>query len=387
MKKLVDKNLILALILAAAGWLAVFFIVGPLEINDSIKLAEVMRWFEGKPCLFQCDFTADSYSVYPIFRPLAPLLAIPLGLIGGEETGLLILSFLFYLASVYLVFKITDLIYESKKQAFLASILWAFAISAIKYSVSAHATDVGAWFFCLLSVFLTLLYFKKRQNRWLVWNGLITGLGVLMKENGGLGVLFFAAMVFLSGEFNFREKFLKLIKFGIFFLMPVVFWDVCVSTFTSFSRFDFLSTDVATYAQGKPSLATFFILQHFLSLLTTFGLLGWLLIFFGGLEEWRIKNKERIKIILALVPFSLISWLWVSGDSRHAFIIGALGALLGSFGLINLEKLFPNKRIGQLLTILAVCLYITLNYSAFYLNDSLPFLDFYDIFYFFGGRF
>ncbi len=84
-----------------------------------------------------------------------------------------------------------------------------------------------------------------------------------------------------------------------------------------------------------------------------------------------------------MVPFSLVSWLWVTGDSRHAFIIGTLGALLGSYGLVSLGRMIKNKKAALTLTILIIFLYIVFNYSAYYFNDCLPFIDYNDIHYFF----
>ncbi len=210
MKKLPNKNLILALALAAINLIGIFLIFGEAKVSEVGGLVNVMHCLEGsKECIFEgLRFT--------IFRPLAPLLAIPLGLFLGERTGLLVISIVFYLFSTYFIFKITDLIYKNQKQALLASILFAFAVPVLRYSSSAHPTDNGSWFFCIVSVYLTLLYLKKRKENIIIWNGLFTGLGMLMKESGSLGILFFLAILLLFKEFNLKAKVWKLIKFGIF---------------------------------------------------------------------------------------------------------------------------------------------------------------------------
>ena len=200
-----------------------------------------------------------------------------------------------------------------------------------------------------------------------------------MKESGGLGILFFAAMLLFSKEFGFREKVLKIIKFVSIFLIPIIFWEAFVSILTPFSRSYFFPALITADTTTK----SFRILQYALSLFVAFGLLGWLLIFWGVLKEWKNKNKERIKILLALVPFSFIFLAWPNPAHRHVFIIGTLGALLASYGLINLKNLFKNKTIGLVLVIIIISLYIIFNYSAYYFNDSFPFIDFNDILYFF----
>lgn len=377
MKKLPNKNLIIALVLAVINLIGVFLIFGQARVGEVETLINLMHWLEGKV------FILKGLGWY-FFRPLAPLLAVPLSLITGEERSLLILSIVFYLFSVYFIFKVTDLIYGNQRQALFASILFAFAVPVLRYASSAHPTDVGSYFFCIVSVYLTLLYLKKRQENLIIWNGLFTGLGILMKESGGMGILFFIMVIFLTKEFRLKEKILKLIKFGAPFLIPVIFWQTLISLTTPFShsQINMVLTAKNHYLMG--SSAIFYILQHFLALFVTFGFLGWLLIFFGGLKEWQNRNQARIKILLALVPFSLVSFLWPPADSRHAFIVGTLGVLLGSYGLVNLKNMFKNKKMALLLTTLVICLYIVFNYSAYYFNDSLPFIDFENILHFFS---
>jgi len=301
----------------------------------------------------------------------------------GKGAGLLIQGIVYYLLSVFLIFKITELVYKNQKQALFASILYAFAVPALQRALCLHVTDIGPWFFNIFSIYLTLVYFKKRNEKLIFLNGLICGLGTLMQENGGLAIIFFVAMVLLSKKFGFKEKVLKIIKFGSIFLIPIVFWEVLISALTPYSHLDLFSHVIGTELIKKEGATkTFRVLLYLLSSFVAFGLLGWLLIFWGALKEWKDKNKERIKILLALIPFSFIFLAWPCPSPRHVFIIGTLGALLGSYGLINLKRIFKNKTIGLVLVIIIISCYIVFNYCAYYFNDSLPFIDFEDLLYF-----
>lgn len=371
-KKGLNKYLIFALILAIVNLIVLFIIFGTSKTPDTLTLINVTHWIGGmeyEPELIRLS----------IFRPLAPLLALPFEILG-EGMGLLIQTIIFYLLCVYFIFKITEIVYENQKQALFASILFAFAIPALKYSLFFYTTNVGTWFFCIFSVYLTLLYFKKQNEKLIILNGLICGLGVLMKESGGLAILFFAAMVLLSKEFRFKEKVSKIIKFGAFFLIPIIFWEILVFILTPFSHLYLFGKIKVVIDEGPTK--TVRALQYILALFTTFGLLGWLLIFWGALKEWKNKNKQRIRILLALIPFSFIFLAWPQPASRHALIVGTLGALLGSYGLINLKNIFKNKKVGLILIIVILSLYIIFNYYSYYLNDALPFIDFEDILYF-----
>jgi len=373
-----NKYLIFALSLAIVNLIVIFLIFGIFKNTESRSLIETAHWISGM------EYDPIAMCGGAALRPLAPALSLPFEALG-EGTGLVIQSIIFYLLCVYFVFKITELIYKDGKQALFASILYAFAIPALKYSLAFHTTNVGSWFFCIFSIYLTLLYFKKQNEKLIIFNGLISGIGVLMKESGGLGILFFAAMILLSKEFGFKEKVLKIIKFASIFLIPIIFWEVLVSilapSFQVTSHSKLLSHTITYEIKGGPT-ESFRVLLYGLSLLTTFGLLGWLLVFWGALKEWKNKNKERIKILLALIPFSFIFLVWPCPDPRHVFIVGTLGALLGSYGLINLKKIFKNKTIGLVLVIIIISLYVIFNYYSYYINDSLPFIDFEDLLHF-----
>ncbi|MFZ5559780.1 MAG: glycosyltransferase family 39 protein [Patescibacteria group bacterium] len=367
-----NKYLIFALILAIINLIAVFLIFGVLIEKESRALIRAAHWMMGR-------LEDPLVSVWiSIFRPLAPLLSLPFEFLG-EGMGLLIQSIVFYLLAIYFIFKITEIVYKDQLQALFASIFYAFAIPALNYSLAFKATNFGSWFFCIFSIYLTLLYFKKRHEKLLIFNGLISGLGFLMKENGGLGILFFIAMVLLSKEFGLKEKVLKIIKFSAFFITPIILWEITVLVLTPFSHLDVFSHVWRTYIIEEGPIKTLSALTHLLALFATFGLLGWLVVLWGALKEWQNKNKERMKILLALVPFSSVSLIWPFPDTRHAFIVGTLGALLASYGLINLKNIFKNKKIGLLLIIVILSLYIVFNYLSYYFDDTLPFIDFENI--------
>lgn len=378
-KKRLNKYLIFALILAIINLIALFIIFGLAKnTNEVPSVLNVMHWMAGMEYIMGYGFEDLAFQ---IFRPLSPLLALPFKNIG-EEVGFLVQTIAFYLLSIYFIFKITELIYKSRKQALFASILFAFAIPVLRESLSSYTMNIGSWFFCIFSVYLTLLYLKNQDEKLVFFNGLISGLGVLMKENGGLGILFFVVAILLSRKFNLKEKFLKIIKFGLMFSTPIIIWEVIVAILTPFSRLNFLARVKKDEIDEGPS-KILRVLHYVLALFTTFGLLGWVLILWGALKEWKNKNKERIRILLALVPFSLISLAWPRPCYRHAFIIGTLGVLLGSYALIGLKNLFKNKKIGLLLITIILILYVVFNYYSYYVNDSLPFIDFENILHFF----
>ena len=307
------------------------------------------------------------------------MLAVPFqGLSRG--LGLIVQNVAFYILSTYLIFRITDLIYKNKEQALFASILYAFAIPWLNVGLG-YMQNAGAWFFVILSLYLILLYFKKPSEKLLIFSGLVSGLGILMKESGGLAIVFFLVLLLLSRNFSFSEKFSKMLRFGVSFLAIPIIWEIIILIFFQpFSHAYMFLVLKKEYIDVIPK--TLVVLKQITALLATFGLLGWFLILFGGWKEWKEKNPERARIILALIPFSLIFLVWVNGDPRHAFTTLAPLVLLGSYALVRLKNAFASKTMGTVLVTFIAGLYIVLNYYSNILVDAVPFVDLNDIYHF-----
>lgn len=380
MLKFPDKYLLIVLLLVLINTAAVFYMFGFQKFGDSDSYIYLVDWFLGKENQIIVE-GGPNISAY-ILRPLIALLAAPFQELS-RGLGIIIQNVLFYFLGAYLVFRITDLIYKNKEQAMFASILYAFAIPWLNVGLG-YMTNAGAWFFVIFSIYLTLLYFKKPSEKLLILGGLVSGAGMLLKETGGLGVLFFATALLLSKNFSFSEKFSKMLKFGVFFLIPPVIWEIIVIIFfPPFSHaylFLVLKKDII---DGASKIKILLALKQATAFLATFGLLGWSLILFGAWKEWKEKNPERARIILAFVPFSLIflAW-WAVGDARHAFTTLGPLVLFGSYALVRLKNAFRNKALGTIVTIFVICFYIVLNHYSNIVDDAVPFIDLNDIYYF-----
>jgi len=350
-----NRYLIFALIFALLNMGVIFLIFGFQKYGDTQGYLDVIYRFQG-----------HEVAVAPerVLRPLGPLLAVPFG-----GAGLIIQNAIFYLFSAFLIFKIVELIYSNpfdklraRKQALLASLFFVTATPVIESGL-AYLTDMGAWFFYLLSLFLTLLYFKTKKEGLVVLNGFLSGLGVLMKENGGLGALFFGLMILLSGEFSIKGKIFKILRFGTFFLIPVGILEILM-----FKYFHFTSLD--WYLSGRASLngeGIFLIFLRYLGQL--FRILGilWIPLLFGLWQEWREKNWERIRVYLALIPASFSFLLWsTAGSARSVFIFAPLGILLASFGCRKIKPFFMA---------LIMLVILGTNYYFCSVNREVPFTD------------
>lgn len=347
----IDKYLIFALIFSLLNAGAIFLIFGFQKYGDSIGYINLIHWFGG-----------ENLEVNPwiALRPLGSLIALPFEFLG-EGAGLILENIVFYLLGAVLMFKIADLIFNNKKQAVLATLFFVTSTVVIEVGLS-YLTDSGAWFFYLLSLFLTLIFFKTKKEWLIVLNGFLSGLGVLMKENGGLGILFFALMVLFSRDFKGREKILKIIYFGIFFFIPVGFLYILFYQYFHYTFWDWYLENLGFAGEGLFLNSLRYLGQFFRIL----GIL-WPLVLIGAWQEWQEKNWERIKIYFALLPSSFSFLLWtVSAGGRSVFIFAPLGILLASGGC---------KKMRPIILALIILAMLVLNYTFVYFNKAIPFTE------------
>lgn len=348
--------MILALLFALLNMAAVFLIFGAQKHSDTLGYIKAIHWFRGE--------NVDVARQW-LLRPLGSFLASPFQFFG-DGAGLIVQNIIFYLLCAYLIFRITEIIFKNKKQAFFAALFFITATPVIEFGF-AYLTDMGAWFFYLFSLFLTLLYLKNKDKNLIPLNGLVCGLGVLMKENGGLGVVFFAMMILLSRKFSGKEKIFKIIYFGIFFLIPIGILQVLMFRYFHFTSLDW-------YLINKTSLVSegLFLtcLRYFGQLFRILGIL-WPFFLLGLWREWQERSWERIKIFLALVPSSFSFLLWTTGGGgRTVFIFAPLGILLASRGLIFFDKKLQKPILIGLFLTLIVC-----HYYFVWINPQIAFVD------------
>ena len=346
------KYLVFALLFTLLNIAVIFVLFGAQKYTDSADYIEVINWLQGQ------GWQTPHYD--RLLKPLGLLLAVPFEFMG-EGAGLVVQNTAFYLLSAFLIFKITELIYRDKKQAMFAAMFFAAATPMLEFGLS-YLVDIGSWFFYLFSVFLTLLYFQKKQESLIYLNGFLSGLGLLMKEHGGLGALFFGLMILFSRDFNIKEKILKIARFAAFFLIPFLAVQILVFKYFHFTYLDW-------YLPNRPTAAEPILLIFLRYLGQLFRILGilWIFIFIGAWREFREKNWERIKIFLFLIPASFSFLLWnVGGGGRAAFIFAPLGILLATYGC---------KKIKPFIMVLIILVILVFNYSFVAVNQKIPFTD------------
>lgn len=360
------KYLILALVFAAFN-LGIFFLMfGFHKSEESYFYIDAINWFLNKK--------GATIALPIIMRPLAPLLALPLDFLG-EGTGLILQSIVFYFLCVYLIFRIVELVFQNQKLALAAVMFFVLTPPILEFGLS-YLIEMGIWFFYFVCLYLTLLYLKSKNTKLIVLNGILCGTGILMKETVMATVLMFGMMILLLDNSAFRKKISNILYFSIFFFAPALLLQIVMFIFFDYTALDWYLYNKATYIEGRAisSLA----IEHLADLFRVLGMIGWPLALIGIFGEWIKRNYQKLKMYLALLPFSFSFLILPTSAGRLTFIFAPLGILLVTSGFDFLKDKMGEKK-GIILATLLILVSGVSNYYFHSINDYFLLLDLKDV--------
>ncbi len=356
MKK--NKTKILLYTLAIVNILVSFFVLKyPIaQMGDPVSYYNAMQFLKGEA------FTP------PI--PLNRLLTVPLMLftsiffgffIGNLYWSMAVINIIFYFLAIYFFYRIVLEIYNDEKVALLSSILF-FSDYVIFTFGTALLTDMGGWFFFILSTFFAIKYYKSYksgaiQKKFYFASIITASVGFLFKEYAALGLV---SLVFLILVLNieWKKRIKQILLAGALFIIIPLIYHLWFYLYYHYSYWDwyFYNYESYAYAPIRPELKYGFHLL--IKVLGWLYLAGWPIFLFGLWQEKKYFDKERIKILAALLPASIMFLIWPSLNQRPMFILVPWLALISGFGL---SKLKNNYMIGAFLAF-----YILMNYFLGY---------------------
>lgn len=272
---------------------------------------------------------------------------------GGEYNGMFVINLIFYFLIVFVFFELVRIIYESKKIALIASILFFTNYCLINYGIT-FRTDIGGWFFFLFSALFAVKYFKKPANeKWYYLSVLTASVGVLFKEYGALGLIPLGVLI-LFLPMSFKEKVKKIFKTAILFLIIPALYHLFIYWRFHFSYIDryLYAVDTTIYNIAQPGINWSIILL--IKVLGWLFLVGWPIFLFGLYQEYKNFNKERAKILLAILPASLSFLAWPGLTQRIAFVFVPWLAMISAYGLSKIKYKY--------IIILILLIYVIVNY-------------------------
>ena len=355
-----NSYLLVSLLFSLLQLVVIFIVYGVRITSDSPSYIQTVNFFIGK----------SSVKPHRLLTPLGPLIATIFQPIGGIVIAFGIENGIFYVLSSILVYLIGEKLYSNKQVAFFASVLFSSATSVITWGI-AVLTDMGVWFFYLLSIFLTLQFLKEKKVEILAINGVICGLGFLMKENSVASVIFFILSVSFSSLFH-KDKFRAIVLFGSLFLIPIIIIQAIV-----FQLFQYTYLDWYVYNLNLYSEAYFTFPRFIIGLVLAFTLM--LPLFVVGLwREVKEKDKSTIsrlrKYLFLTISSSIPIFAWSLLIERFIFLLFPTIIPLSCYGLLEFQNALNKKstnKIARGITILILVIYIVFNNIFLYFRPEL----------------
>jgi len=266
---------------------------------------------------------------------------------GGLFNGMLTANLIFYFLIIYIFYKLVFEIYKDHKTALLSSVLFLSNYSMYNFGV-AYTTDMGGWFFFVLSSLLAVKYFYNNNSRKFYFLAILSSsIGVLFKEYGALGMISLVALILLS-DFSYKRKIKEIAGASLMFLVIPILYNLAFYLKFNYSYFDWYFFSLNTFAPA-------YNIALLIKVLGWVYLAGWPIFIFGLWQEKKFFDKNRSKILAALLPASLAFLAWPALTQRIAFIIVPWLALISGFGLSKIKKTY--------LAVAILIVYILINYS------------------------
>ncbi|MCS5491482.1 ArnT family glycosyltransferase [Algoriphagus limi] len=144
---------------------------------------------------------------------------------GINELAIRINAVLLGLGTAWLVFYLTDFLFQSKRMAFWASLILSSMPFFILFSTF-HMTDSEVMFFWMLTWVLLAKALKEAKWKWWVFAGVSALLGMASKPIMVLVLPSLGLFLFLAGRIkSYGNKFLLFVVISLIGLIPSVVWN------------------------------------------------------------------------------------------------------------------------------------------------------------------
>lgn len=277
-------------------------------------------------------------AVMSVFIPVIP-----------PETSFLIINLLFFFGCILFLYKILNEHLGFKPWHAFVGIAWfACSYPMLKYGF-ALMTDIGGYFFALLSIYIALLSDKRNKPFLLFWAGLTSAIGFTVKETGGLGMLFILFYwMFKVKELGFWNVFKRWLIAGMPFLTISIALQLIVMNLSGYSYADWVGSNEEASGAKLRKLNYFIGTQG-----AAFNFL-WIFFLYG---LYKIKKSSNLKALCALIPTGLPVLAWPIFITRILFFQFIYVIPVALNGLKTLDEKLADKKFVTVVAASLPCLF------------------------------
>jgi 4-amino-4-deoxy-L-arabinose transferase-like glycosyltransferase len=275
------------------------------QYGDTRSYVDMIRFYSGKGA--PQDPAALLSMQARLLKPVYGYAGAALSPWLTPENTILILNLFFYFGVVILLFFLFRELSFTDGYAVMGTLWFVTAYPVLKYCF-ALLTDLGGYFFAVLTILMFIRAVKKQRLWVFLLAGLLSGLGFATKETGGMGMLFGALYLFTSAKsFGWKKTLSYFLASAVPFGIVAILTQYQASLFSGYDFLNWLSSNEQTYRRDP--------IMFIGTMLSAFNLL-WLP-FFYGLINW--KNWGNKKAVICLIPPGLTVLAWPIFISRILF--------------------------------------------------------------------
>lgn len=274
-------------------------------------------------------FRGEAHELYPS-RYLNPLYAVVGATIFSGLSAvqsLVLTNIVFYYGLIGLTYGLVRRVFQHSFIGIASALFIMSGYPMLRYGLT-QVQDLGGYFFMVLTSYAGWRWWKEKNDSWLWLGGVSTAFGLLTKESGAMGALFFAVLFVLTHE-PVRQR---VRAFFIFSLLPAItlVLNQIRSTDIAYSSLDWFVWNWEWYAPTNYTLLKWSGVNA-----TAFNIMWPLLVCTIGLlllKKLRLTDDIRIYCI-AMLPAALSYFLWPVFIGRTVFIAAWLVCPLVAYGV------------------------------------------------------
>jgi 4-amino-4-deoxy-L-arabinose transferase-like glycosyltransferase len=190
----------LVTLIALANLLVFWQMFGFHENNDTDSYITAINFFRGAP----------GGEMYPnrYLNPFYSVIGATLLRFVEPATSIIILNIAFYFGMVLLTYGLIRRVFESRLVGLISATILMTGYPLLRYGLT-QVQDIGGYFWFVLVLYSGWRWYEDKKSAWLILGSVAISGGLLTKESGAMGALFFGALILLSA-LSLKEKAKKL---------------------------------------------------------------------------------------------------------------------------------------------------------------------------------
>lgn len=264
-------------------------------------------------------------------KPLAPAVIAGLATMVDYKTAVLAQALFFYFALVVAMFLLTHEFFNDRFRAVLVTSLLTLSYPVLKYGVELNI-ETGAWFFYVLSLWLTVKFLKSPVRLIFLANAAVITIGFLWKEYSIVSAIIFGLTLIIHPQLALTQKIRYIAAYAALFLtihIPLQIYVYMQYGYTYLSWY--MSNAPAGVAAGEFTLRT--ITKSTAALLG----LAWLLVPLGFMRFALFATWQKRFFQTALLP-PFIGYVWGYISSRLLYVMAPPFLLVAGMGLAGWSR-------------------------------------------------